>query len=106
MAARLRRVKESGDRAENDDDAGAQKRKHRNQNDAEDGQNQGVFDQGLALLAEPSRRGSRRNGLADDNHFRGLARNHLKKIYLNGLASTMKEISNDEIGPEEVGQEI
>ena len=47
----LGRIQKIRDRAENDHDAGAQKRKNRNHDDGENGQDQGVFDQGLPFFA-------------------------------------------------------
>ena len=69
MAA-LGRIEKIGDRAENDDEAGAQKRKHRDQNNGDNGQDQDVFDQGLPFPAVQARRSGRQKGFHDGCHFR------------------------------------
>jgi hypothetical protein len=51
LMAALGRIQKSRDRAENDHEAGAQKRHDRNHDDGDNGQYQGVFDQGLPFLA-------------------------------------------------------
>ena len=49
--AGLGRIQKSRDRAENDHETGAQKRHDRNHDNGDNGQYQGVFDQGLPFLA-------------------------------------------------------
>jgi len=51
MAA-LGRIENAGDGAKHDDDARAKQGKSRNKSDGDDGQDQGVFDQGLSFPAE------------------------------------------------------
>ena len=54
MAA-LGRIEKIHDRAEDDHDARAQKRHDRNHDDADDGENEGVLDQGLPFPAAQAR---------------------------------------------------
>ena len=44
-------IEDIRDRAKDDDDAGAQERKHRHQDHRDNRQDQGILDQGLPLLA-------------------------------------------------------
>jgi len=97
MAA-LGRIEKILNRAENDHHARAQKRKSQNQGNGDNGQDQGIFDEGLPFLAG-RKPGKRCEKWFDDGiHLRKLADITLKN-YINGMASTTKEISNEEIKP-------
>jgi len=60
MAA-LGRIQKGRNRAENDHDARAQKRHDRNHEDGDDGQDKGVLDQGLPMLAGVARTNQRQD---------------------------------------------
>jgi hypothetical protein len=84
MAA-LGGVEKIGDRAENNHDAGAQKRKAENQGNAENGQNQRVFDQGLPFPAGAEGSNRRWESFNDGSHLRKLTEISLKVHQRNGF---------------------
>lgn len=70
MAA-LGGVEKIGDRAENDNDAGAQKLKAENQDDGENGEDQGVFDEGLPFSAGAESSNRRWKNFSEGSHAEG-----------------------------------
>jgi hypothetical protein len=79
MAA-LGRIEKICDRAENDHDAGAEKRKNQDQDDGENGQDQGVLDQGLPFLTGKASSQKSWKLFNDESHLRELAGNHFKNL--------------------------
>jgi len=81
LMAALGRIEKILDRAENDHNARAQKRHDQNHDDGENGQDQGVFDQGLPFPARhaPGKRGEK--GFDNGSHLRKRAWDHFKKLH-------------------------
>jgi len=71
MAA-LGRIEKIRDCAEYDHNSRAQKRKNQNQHDGENGQDQGVFDQGLSFLAGAEFPNRYWKKFKDGSHLRNL----------------------------------
>ncbi len=66
--ARLRRVEDLGDRAEDDHDAGAQQAEGQDQDHRENGQDEGVFDQRLPFFARAVPNPRARKEIEDGSH--------------------------------------
>ena len=81
LMAALRRIEKIGDRAEDDDDTRAEQRHDRNHDDGDDGQNQGIFDQGLPFFAGQARAREGSKRCEDSSHLRKSAEIIFKKLH-------------------------
>jgi hypothetical protein len=102
MAA-LSRIQKSRDRAENDHETGAQKRHHRNHHDGDNGQYQGVFDQGLPLPAGPVP-GKRQKKWFDDGYHLWKLTKIINKIHQRNSFDNKRDIERSNQADESIGK--